>query len=82
MTSNSEFYFHVLREGDILGIDEFFLIAVLSLIIGIFSIFLGLLVIKTKVMIKEIRFLLQSSCLKDLALLVGNGVGHFLIKNG
>lgn len=48
MTSNSEFYFHVLREGDILGIDEFFLIAVLSLIIGIFSIFLGLLVIKTK----------------------------------
>jgi len=48
MTSNSEFYFHVLREGDIIGIDEFFLVAILSLIVGIFSIFLGIIVFKTR----------------------------------
>jgi len=48
MTTTVEFYRHVLTEGDILGIDEFFIVAVLSLIVGLFSTMLGVVVLRAR----------------------------------
>ena len=48
MTTTSEFYKYALTEGDILGLNEFFFVAVLSIMVGIIAIGLGIIVIRAR----------------------------------
>ena len=48
MTTTSEFYKYALTEGDILGVNVFFVVSVLSLIVGIIVIGLGIIVIRAR----------------------------------
>ena len=66
MTTTSEFYKYALTEGDILGVNVFFVVSVLSLIVGIIVIGLGIIVIRARPSDQKIRFLHSFSDLREL----------------